>query len=449
MSAHLIDSEIYGHLWGTDEVRELFEERAKVQSWLEILTVLAEAQAHLGIIPTRAAEAIRAYADVDNLDLTQVATLTRETGHSTLGLIRALQEALPEGAREWVYYGATVQDLTDTWTSLVLTQVTSVLRRDVARAVAAGRRLATRHADTVMSGRTHGQVGLPITFGFKAAVWSDELSRHQTRLEQVLPRVARAQLGGGLGTMEFWGDQAIPLLTEFSDRLGLGAPGIPWLTARDGMAEFVSVLGMVTATFGKIGQEVYQLQRPELGEVSEGGVAAVGSITMPHKINPEISEHLVTLARVVRPHSGMALEAMLHEHERDGRAWKTEWLFLPETCILSAAAVSMGSRLLEGLQVDEARMLQNLADRKGYVLSEPVMRELSTVLGKHAAHDVVYRSARRGLERGVSFEEQLRSDPAIRALVPDAALRAALDVTRALGAAPEFARRAGRRGTHE
>jgi len=442
MTAHPIDSGLYGHLWGTGELRRLFDDEGRIQSWLEILAALAEAQAEVGLVPEEAALSIRAHADVKLLDLARVAELTRSTGHSTLGLIRCLQEILPPSAQEWVYYGATVQDISDTWTSLILRQVATVLDRDLARAEQATLRLAAKYAETVMCGRTHGQAGLPVTFGFKAAVWASEIARHRERLAEGTARWSVAQLGGALGTMEFWGDQALPLLDAFAARVGLQAPDIAWLTARDRIAEFVGLLGMVTSTLGKIGQEIYQLQRPELGEVREGAhQGVVGSITMPHKVNPEISEHLVTLARIVRSHVGLALEAMLHEGERDGRAWKTEWMFLPEACILSGIAVAMSCQLLEELEVDQPRMARNLADRGGYVMSEPVMRELSPRLGKHTAHELVYNTAMRGREQGLCFEEVLLAEPAIRGVLSEQAIHAALDPAGAIGAAPEFVRR--------
>lgn len=450
MTAHPIDSGLYGHLWGTDELRRLFTDEDRIQSWLQILAALAEAQAEVGLVPEEAAQSIRAHADVSQLDLSRVAELTRSTGHSTLGLIRCLQEILPPSAREWVYYGATVQDVSDTWTSLVIQQVATVLDRDLARAERATLWLAEKNAETVMCGRTHGQAGLPVTFGFKAAVWASEIARHRDRVAEGAARRGVAQLGGALGTMEFWGDRALPLLDAFAGRLGLQAPDIAWLTARDRIAEFVGLLGMVTATLGKIGQEIYQLQRPELGEVREGvHQRVVGSITMPHKVNPEISEHLVTLSRIVRSHAGLALEAMQHEHERDGRAWKTEWMFLPEACILTGTAVALSCQLLEELEVDEPRMARNLADRGGYVMSEPVMRELSPQLGKHAAHQLVYETAMRGREKGVPFEEVLLAEPAIRTVLSEDAIHAALDPAGAIGAAPEFVRRVLDAGRHQ
>lgn len=325
MSAHLVDSVLYGHLWSTTELHLLLDDEGRVQSWLEILASLAEAQAEVGLIPAEAALAIRKHADVGLLDLDEVAAQTRATGHSTLGLIRCLQDVLPDSAREWVYYGATVQDVSDTWTALIMRAVADILDRDLARAEAAALSLAERHRDTIMCGRSHGQPGLPITFGFKAAVWVSELRRHRARVAEGRRRWEVAQLGGALGTMEFWGDRALPLLDAFARNLGLAAPDVPWITARDRIAEFLGLLAMVTATLAKIGQEVYELQRPEIGELREPFTPGqVGSITMPHKRNPELSEHLVTLSRIVRANAAVAVEGMVQEHERDGRAWKTE-----------------------------------------------------------------------------------------------------------------------------
>ena len=434
MGSHMTDSVLYGHLWGTDEMRGLFDERARVQSWLDILAALAAAQAEVGLVPTDAAEAIAGHADVGLLDLDEVAAETRATGHSTLGLIRCLGRLLPDSAADFVSYGATVQDVTDTWTALVLRDVAGIVDRDLARAIAAATDLAARHRDTLMPGRTHGQPGLPITFGFKAAGWAAELGRHRDRLTEGRPRWEKVQLGGALGTMEFWGDSALPLRQAFARRLGLAAPDLPWITARDGVAEFANMLALVTATLAKIGQEVYELQRPEIGELREPFTPGqYGSITMPHKRNPELSEHLVTLARLVRGNAGLAVEGMVAEYERDGRAWKTEWVLLPESCLYAGAALDMGNRLLAGLEVDADRMRRNLDAQGGYPLSEPVMRALAAKIGKPAAHQLVYEVALAGRQRGVDLRTALLSDARVTAHLKAEEIDDCLDPVRALG----------------
>jgi adenylosuccinate lyase len=443
-TAHPADSAVFGHLWTTPEASALFSDEGRIQAWLGILATLAQAQADVGLVPPTAAAAIQAHADVSRLDLDLIAEQTRATGHSTMGLIRALREALPEQAREWVYYGATVQDLSDTWFALVFRALGDIAERDVTRMRDRALDLAAEYRDTPMCGRTHGQPGLPITFGFKASVWAAELDRHLERLRHGRDRWERVQLGGAVGTMEFWGSRALDLLEAFAARLDLGVPEIPWLTSRDGVAEFIWLLAAISATVGKIGNEVYQLQRPEIGELLESITeGTVGSITMPHKRNPEISEHLVTLARVIRAQAQLALEGMVTEHERDGRAWKTEWLVLPETGMCFAACVGSGARMLDGLRVDAGRMLRNIGQHHGYLLSEPVMRALAGRVGKHSAHEVVYAAAMNGLDRDQDFRTALRADPRLDA-IPDTELDELLQVEAALGSCAAFTDRVRR-----
>lgn len=439
MSIFLGDSTVYGHLWATDEARGILGEEARFASWLEILACLAEAQAELGLIPAGAARAVREEAGRMELDLERIAARTRATSHSTLGLIDELRRRLPEPAREWAYWGATVQDLSDTWTALVMRRVGDLLDRDLLRIREAARRLAREHRATPMLGRTHAQPGLPIPFGFKAAVWADELSRHRERLAQGRRRWETAQLGGALGTMHFWGDSARPLLEAFARRLGLWAPDIAWITSRDRPAEFVFLLAACASTIAKIGNEIMELQRLELGEVREPFIpGTVGSITMPQKRNPEFSEHLDTLARLARSAAGVMTEGMVQLHERDGRGWKAEWVALPQACAMTLKASGLAAELLEGLQVDEERMLANIAARRGFVFAEPVMRALADRVGKHTAHEIVYEAAMAGVESGASFAEALMADERVSAHLDRAGMEELFDPERALGAAPEF-----------
>lgn len=439
MSIFLGDSIVYGHLWATDEARGILGEEARFASWLEILACLAEAQADLGMIPPEAARAIREEAGRMDLDLERIAARTRATSHSTLGLIDELRRRLPEPAREWVYYGATVQDLSDTWTALVMRRVGDLLDRDLLRIREAALRLAREHRATPMPGRTHAQPGLPIPFGFKAAVWADELARHRERLAQGRRRWETAQLGGALGTMHFWGRDARPLLESFARRLGLGVSDIAWITSRDRPAEFAFLLAACASTIAKIGNEIMELQRLEVGEVREPFLpGTVGSITMPQKRNPEFSEHLDTLARLVRSAAGVMLEGMVQLHERDGRGWKAEWVALPEACAMTLRSTGLAAELLEGLEVDEERMRDNLAARRGFVFAEPVMRALADRVGKHTAHEIVYEAAMAGVESGASFADALLADERVAAHLDRAGIEELFDVERALGAAPEI-----------
>jgi adenylosuccinate lyase len=430
VGARLTDSALYAHLWGTAELRRVFDEAPRIQGWLDVLATLARAQAELGIIPGEAADAIAGAASVGRLDLDVVAEETRRTGHSTLGLIRGLQAALPDQAREWVYYGATVQDITDTWSALAAKKVLGVAWRDLRAIEDLLLSLAEVHRDTLMAGRTHGQPGSPITFGYKSAGWADEVRRHLDRLREAGPRLFAGQLGGGVGTLAFFGPEGVELRRRFCELLGLLDPPVSWTSSRDRPAELVHLLAMVTATLARVGNEVYQLSRPEIGELAETpGPGVVGSITMPHKRNPEVAEHLVTLSRLVRAQQGVVLEGMVAEGERDGRGWKAEWAAVPEACLLTGAALDLARRMLAGLQVHPDAMRRNLGTMAA---SEKLLATLAPSEGKHAtqAHLQHVLAAGGSLEEvaasaGLNGSELLSPDPGAAGAMVDEVVRRA------------------------
>jgi adenylosuccinate lyase len=429
---------VFGHLWSTPETDELFGDEGRTRIWLAVLGALAAEQGELGLIPGGAAAAIAERAE-RAVDLEAVGEETRRSGHSTLGLIRVMQRDLDESARQWVSFGATVQDVGDTWTGLVAQRMLAIASRDLAAVETSLVELAVRHRDAVMLGRTHGQPGLPITFGFKASVWIAEIRRHRARIESARPRLEVGQLAGAVGTLSAWGSAGPKLQRRVLSRLGLGVPDIAWLTARDRVAELIGLLALITGTLAKIGNEVYNLQRPEIGELREPATeGVVGSITMPQKRNPEHSEHLSTLARVVRADAALALEGLVSEHERDGAAWKTEWSLLPRGCGAAAAALALATRLAAGLQVDEQRMRENLEAQQGYVLAEPAMLALGAEIGPRRAHELIHAAAARGHEAGVTLRDALASDPDIAAHLPADRLDAALRPENALGAAHDL-----------
>ncbi|HVL04358.1 MAG TPA: adenylosuccinate lyase family protein [Acidimicrobiales bacterium] len=424
MGARITESDLYAHLWCTDELRAVFDERARLQSWLDILAALARAQASVGIIPPESAKEITAAADVDELDLAFVAEETRRTSHSTLGLIHGLQRVLPAPASEHVYLGATVQDVTDTWTAVAMREAGQVMWRDLRAVEALLVDLADRHRDTLMVGRTHGQPGAPITFGFKAASWADEVRRHLDRLQEGRPRWLVGQLGGAVGVLGFFGDDGPAVRAAFCAEVGLSDPGISWLTARDRLAEFAHVLAMVCATVARIGNEVLELQRPEIGELREPTTTdSVGSITMPHKRNPERSEHLDTLARLVRAGAGVLLEGMTQIHERDGRGWKAEWVAFPEVCLLAGVSLQTAIGLLAGLEVEVEAMAANVPAGAG---SERVLAALTARLGKHEAQARMHAAIHPGAGQPAALEDTgLLDAEELRALLATPAIAGA------------------------
>ena len=442
MPVSISDSLIYSSAWGTEEMRVIFEDVPRTQAWLEVLAALAQEQASLGLIPRAAADEIARKADITQLDFENIRRGYHETSHSTLGLIQELQRVLSPEAGEWVYYGATVQDITDTWTSLALKRVAEIAYRDLRTLEACLLDDAVRHRYTLMPGRTHGQIGLPITFGFKSAVLAREVRRHIERLKQIAPRIAMGQLAGGVGSVSSYGERGLVLLDRFCARLDLNVPDISWDTARDNIGEFASLSALIAATLAKIGNEIYSLQKPEVNEVAEPfKPGAVGSITMPHKRNPEFSEQIVTLARIIRYQAALLTEGLLQEHERDARSWKAEWYAIPEMCMALGKALDLTKGMLDGLVVHESAMRRNLDLTKGYVLSEAVMLALARYLGKQTAHRVIYELSMRGVEQGLTFRQALVGDERVTAHLSEVEIDSLLDYRSHIGQIPEMIER--------
>ena len=417
MVTHISDFTIYGSSWTVPETADMFSETSLVRGWVEVMAILAEAQAEHELIPAEAAVEIRSAFEnlvVDESLLAEAGEDFRKSNHSLIGLIRALQRRCGKSGGEWLCYGATVHDITDTHLCRTLVAVLDLFVNRIKQIEQDLIKLALEHKDTAMCGRTHGQIGLPITFGYKVALWLDEFERHRQRLIEMRSRLRVGQLGGGVGSLSSLGPQAGSIQQAFFRRLNLETPPISWTTTRDRYAEWVNTLALIAASGDRIGQEVYNLQRPEIDEVAEGFISgAVGSITMPQKRNPEISEHLGTLARLVRHHASWMMENLVHDHERDGRSWKGEWLIIPESSLVTDKVLVMLQQLLPNLVIKKDNMLRNLADTKGMIYSEAVMLKLSAKVGKQTAHQHVYDCAMRAHETGSHLRKVVMEDTAI------------------------------------
>ncbi len=408
-------SAIYGDAWATQEMRALFADAPRTRQWLDLLGLLAEVQAEHELIPAEAARDIQTTCRsivVDFGFLAECREGYQATCHSMAGLIAAVGRRCSASGSEWFYFGATVQDLTDTWLMLTLREARGQLVADLERAMATTAELCRRHRDTVMAGRTHGQQGLPITFGFKAAGWLAELRRHRQRFDEAKKRMDIGQLCGGVGSLSAMGAQALAMQKQFFGRLGLRAPDMSWTASRDILAEWAHLLVLSTGTADRIGHEIYNLQRDEIAELREPSLAGgVGSITMPHKRNPEIAEHLGTLARVVRANAGLLTECLVHDHERDGRSWKAEWHAVPELTMAAGKAHALLASLLAGLEVRADRMRANVEASGGHLFSEALMLALARHIGKQTALRVVQRLAAAARSEDKSFAVIAAEDP--------------------------------------
>jgi len=436
-SVHLSDSTIYGSSWASPGLRPLFAEQNRVKGWLEVMTLLAEVQAEFGLIPEQATAEIKIAYDnlvIDEAFLKEAGESFVKTNHSLMGLINAVKNRCGTTGGEWLCYGVTVQDITDTHTVRTLLKVQGHFLQQITGIEHILVELACLHRNTVMCGRTHGQPGLPITFGFKAATWLDELERHRQRLFELKTRIGVGQLGGGVGSLSSLGPQALALQKAFMQRLGLNAPAISWTSTRDRYAEWMNTLAMISSLGDRIGQEIVNLQRPEIGELSEGFVSgAVGSITMPQKRNPEISEHLGTLSRVVRHHAAHMAENLVHSHERDGRSWKGEWTIIPDATLATGKSLDLLKLLLKDLQVNRERMRANLMATNGFIHAEAVMLALAKTLGKQSAHQLVYEVAMQAQREGLHFKQALINNQKICAILNNDEIDALFNLEKSTG----------------
>jgi adenylosuccinate lyase len=327
----------------------------------------------------------------------------------------------------------------DTGMVLQIKDAHAIFRRDLVALIRALSELAARHRDTVMPGRTHGQQALPITFGFKAAVWTAEALRHVARLDQVGPRVLVGELAGAVGTLAGFGPRGVELQQRVMARLGLGVPPIAWHVARDSMSEFIALLALIGGTLARIAWEVIELQHSEVAELEEPfSHGKVGSSTMPHKRNPTYAERVVALGRLLRGLAGTALETMVMVHERDASAGRAEWALVPEACCLAAAAEHWTLHIVRGLRVNPQRMRENLDRLGGLLLSEAVMLRLGEGLGRNAAHDVVYEAAMAAFEGRGRFRALLLKDARVAAHLSAAELDRLLDPAGYTGLAGVF-----------
>lgn len=299
--------------------------------------------------------------------------------------------------------------------------------------------LARDERDTLMIARTHARPALPSTFGLKVASWIDELLRHGERLAEVRRRVVVAQLAGGVGTMAGFAGCGPALLESFAGRLGLGVPVMGWHVARDRVAEYVVTLAMVAATLARVAGELSMLSRPELAELVQGFTFGhVGSSTMPHKRNPETCEQVVVLARLARSSAGLALEAMIGEHERDGRSLRLEWPAVADVSHSALAAFSILYGVVDGVAVDRQHMAAEAYRVADAICSEALMLALGAHLGKQSAHGLVYELSQTAQSSGCPMRQALAASPEVTACLGADELAAIFDPSRYLGSAGEL-----------
>jgi 3-carboxy-cis,cis-muconate cycloisomerase len=433
MPSTVFDSAIFRDMFGTPAMREVFSDEGAVARYVAVEVALAAAEARTGLIPKDAADTIREKADAKSLDLSKLKAETDLVGYPIVGVVHQLAKQCGEAGR-YVHWGATTQDIMDTATVLQVRDALALVDEDLVAIEAALAGLADKHRRTVMAGRTHLQHALPVTFGYKAAIWLGMMQRHRQRLAELKPRALVGQFAGAAGTLASLGDKGLAVHDALMDELGLGKATVPWHVARDGLAETASFLALVGGSLGKIATDVMLMMQTEVAEAFEPFLQGRGSSsTMPQKRNPISCELIVASSRIVRQSAGLMLDAMLADHERATGPWHLEWVALPEAFIASSGALRQARFMLEGLIVDAGRMRRNLDLTGGLIVAEAVMMALAQHTGRQAAHDVVYGACRAALDKGTTLLAELERDSAVTKHLDKAALTALTDPVNYLG----------------
>jgi len=443
MAIGVLDSAIFADMFGTPAMRGVFGDEAFLARCIEVEAALARAQGRLGIIPAEAGDAITRGASALTsgrraLDFVRLKKETETVGYPILPLVRQLAECAGDYGL-YIHWGATTQDIMDTAVVLQIRAGLRLIDEDLTAVRGHLADLARRYRDTPMAGRTHLQHALPVTFGYKAAVWLSALDRHADRLCELRPRVLLAQFGGAAGTLASLGNGEESLKTRavLASELALGDPPITWHVTRDGIAETVQMLALLLGSLGKIALDVMLMSATEFGEAAEPFVAGRGSSsTMPQKRNPISCELILAAAKVLRQQAGLVLDALVTDFERATGPWHVEWVAVPEAFGYAAGALNQARFMLGGLIVDSGRMAKNLAMTHGLIVAEAVMMGLAPHTGRNEAHDLVYDACRVAIETDRPLLDVLLETSSVVGPLGAAKLQALTDPANYLGAAP-------------
>jgi 3-carboxy-cis,cis-muconate cycloisomerase len=434
---HPSGTALYGELYGTRAMREVFSLRRRLRALLDVEVALARAEASGGVIPASAAQAIAAAAsDLDRFDLDALVAGTENVGYPVVPLTKQLAKLAGPEAGRYVHWGATTQDIVDTATVLQLREAFALLDIDLGATIDALARRAREHRDDVMAGRTHLQHALPITFGYACALWLAPLLPHRARLRAAAEEAAVLQFGGAVGTLASLGTRGREVALALGRELDLRVPDLPWHADRSPFANAVGALGLTCGSLAKFAADVVLLMQTEVAEVNEPHAPGRGgSSTMPQKRNPIAAEYVIANARAVRGLVPLMLEALSGDHQRSTGPWQTEELALPPAFIAASAAFAQSAAIARGMTVDTARMRRNLAASGGLIVAEAVSMALAPHLGHDAAHAVVARAANDAIESGRPFLDALAAIPEITRHLDRAELERRLDPARYTGEA--------------
>ncbi|WP_169531487.1 3-carboxy-cis,cis-muconate cycloisomerase [Azotobacter chroococcum] len=450
----VLSNQLFDAYFTSAPMRAVFSDRGRLQGMLDFEAALARAEAQVGLIPEAAVAPIAGACRAEAYDVAALATAIATAGNSAIPLVKALGRqvaAVDAEAERYVHLGATSQDAMDSGLVLQLRAAVALFEAELAQLAENLAMQAERHADTPLAGRTWLQHATPVTLGMKLAGLLGALTRQRQRLAELKPRLLVLQFGGAAGTLAALGEHALPVAEALARELDLTLPEQPWHTQRDRLAEFAGWLGLLAGTLGKLGRDLSLLMQTDVGELFEPSAPGKGgSSTMPHKRNPVGAAVLIGAATRAPGLVATMLAAMPQEHERSLGLWHAEWETLPELCCLVSGALQQARLLLPGLEVDAARMRENLDLTQGLVLAEAVSIALAQRLGRERAHHLVEQCCRQAVAEGRHLRAVLGGNAEVSSELSTAELDRLLDPSHYLGLAQRWVARAvaEHRATH-
>lgn len=421
--------------YGTPAMRAVWSEKTRFTCIVAVEVALAKAEAAHGMIPAAAATEISRQAQ--NASLERAKAIECEISHDMMAIVKAIAEVCGESGR-WVHYGATSNDILDTATGLQISQALDLIDQKLRLLLGILLKRSKETKSLVCIGRTHGQHGVPTTYGLRFAIWASEVGRHIERLGQLRPRVVVGQMTGAVGTQAALGPQAMEIQATMMEGLGMAAVDVSnQVISRDRYAEYFMFCANVATTLDKIGIEIRSLQRTEIGEVEEAfGARQVGSSTMPHKRNPIKSEQVCGLARIIRSSVEPALQNNTLWDERDLTNSSCERVLFPEASILTDHCLQLMITVLEGLVINVTAIRRNLAFLHGINMAESVMIELTRRgMNRQDAHERIRSASMQALAEGTSLADVLGKDTDILRYCPKADIAALLNPDSYIGTA--------------
>ncbi len=409
-----LDNILFKEMFSTPEMKTIFDEKNFIQKILDVEFALMSAQAELGIVPKEVVEDMAKKANLDYLDLDEVGKTTAATGHFLVAIIKSWANKCGESGR-YIHWGATTQDIYDTTIVLLVRDAYNQMRDDIRCIINQLIDLSEKYKNTPMAGRTHIGHAVPITFGYKVAVWLDEMNRHLDRFNEMEARLLTGNITGAAGTFAGFGKHGLEVQDLALKKLGLNVPDICWHAARDRFGEFLNQIALTASTLSKIGQQILILMRPEILEVEEPlAPGFISSSTMPQKRNPALSEWTVGFTKNLRSYASVMNESLETFDERNEATWICEYVIIPESCLFFGLVLSNVKTVLDGLIVHPENMLKNLMLSKGLINTENVMMALSVYTGKNKAHHIMSEIATKAWKEDKALEEVLLENSAIR-----------------------------------